>query len=119
MLTNWVRADGDCFAARSVPLDAYAYCVYYVVYYRVAARASAMDLRFPRTMLLTLTDIGRARSVVDEITRRLTHSRFFYPACAGGCWARAVSWGYVKGNLTRHMAWNLIQSYPSTGNGVV
>lgn len=21
----------------------------------------------------------------------------------GGCWARAVNWGYVKGNLTRHM----------------
>ena len=37
----------------------------------------------------------------------------------GGCWARAVSWGYVKGNLTRHMAWNAIQSYPSVGNGLV
>ena len=37
----------------------------------------------------------------------------------GGCWARAVSWGYIKGNLTRHMAWNLVQSYPSVGNGLV
>ena len=37
----------------------------------------------------------------------------------GGCWARVVSWGYVKGNVTRHMAWNAIQSYPSVGNGVV
>ena len=33
----------------------------------------------------------------------------------GGCWARAVNWGWVKGNLTRHMAWNLIQTYPANG----
>jgi hypothetical protein len=25
---------------------------------------------------------------------------------------------YVKGNLTRHMAWNLIQSYPTIGDGM-
>eukprot|EP01050_Picozoa_sp_SAG11_P003574 SAG11_NODE_205_length_12427_cov_8.010140_7_plen_910_part_00 len=36
----------------------------------------------------------------------------------GGCWARAINWGYVKGNLTRHMAWNLIQSYPTAGDGM-
>ena len=36
----------------------------------------------------------------------------------GGCWARAINWGYVKGNLTRHMAWNLIQSYPTDGSGM-
>ena len=37
----------------------------------------------------------------------------------GGCWARGISWGWVLGNLTRHMAWNLIQTYPSVGNGIV
>ena len=36
----------------------------------------------------------------------------------GGCWARALNWGYVKGNVTSHIAWNLIQSYPSTGGGM-
>ena len=36
----------------------------------------------------------------------------------GGCWARAINWGWVKGNLTRHMAWNLIQSYPTDGSGM-
>ena len=34
----------------------------------------------------------------------------------GGCWARALNWGYVKGNVTSHTAWNLIQSYPSVGD---
>lgn len=34
-----------------------------------------------------------------------------------GCWARAINWGYVKGNVTRHIAWNLIQSYPAGGDG--
>ena len=36
----------------------------------------------------------------------------------GGCWARALNWGYVLGNVTRHIAWNLIQAYPSVGDGM-
>eukprot|EP00039_Didymoeca_costata_P005498 m.81976 g.81976 ORF g.81976 m.81976 type:complete len:841 (+) comp12845_c0_seq2:72-2594(+) len=36
----------------------------------------------------------------------------------GGCWARAINWGWVKGNVTAHIAWNLIQSYPSFGSGM-
>jgi hypothetical protein len=36
----------------------------------------------------------------------------------GGCWARALNWGWVKGSVTSHIAWNLIQSYPSVGSGM-
>eukprot|EP01065_Artemidia_motanka_P038883 TRINITY_DN4772_c0_g1_i2.p1 TRINITY_DN4772_c0_g1~~TRINITY_DN4772_c0_g1_i2.p1 ORF type:complete len:664 (+),score=191.51 TRINITY_DN4772_c0_g1_i2:507-2498(+) len=36
----------------------------------------------------------------------------------GGCWARALNWGWVKGSITAHVAWNLIQSYPSVGSGM-
>lgn len=36
----------------------------------------------------------------------------------GGCWARALNWGWVKGSVTAHMAWNLIQSYPTEGSGM-
>ena len=39
-------------------------------------------------------------------------------ANGGGCWARAINWGYVKGNVTRHIAWNLIQAYPFLGDGM-
>lgn len=36
----------------------------------------------------------------------------------GGCWARALNWGYLFGNVTAHIAWNLIQAYPSYGAGM-
>lgn len=36
----------------------------------------------------------------------------------GGCWARALNWGYLFGNVTAHIAWNLIQSYPGYGSGM-
>jgi galactosylceramidase len=36
----------------------------------------------------------------------------------GGCWARALNWGWVLGNVTAHMAWNIIQAYPSVGPGM-
>ena len=29
----------------------------------------------------------------------------FSDANGGGCWARAINWGYVLGNVTRHIAW--------------
>ena len=40
----------------------------------------------------------------------------FSDSNGGGCWARALNWGYVKGNVTSHTAWNLIQAYPSVGD---
>ena len=40
----------------------------------------------------------------------------FSDSNGGGCWARALNWGFVLGNVTSHSAWNLIQAYPSVGD---
>lgn len=52
-------------------------------------------------------------------TRRC-HGRYttFSDSNGGGCWARALNWGYIYGNVTAHIAWNLIQAYPSVGSGM-
>ena len=42
----------------------------------------------------------------------------FSDSNGGGCWARALNWGWVKGSVTSHIAWNLIQAYPSIGSGM-
>ena len=36
----------------------------------------------------------------------------------GGCWARAINWGYVKGNVTRHMVRSSAICYVSCNSAV-
>ncbi|XP_013401026.1 galactocerebrosidase-like [Lingula anatina] len=47
----------------------------------------------------------------------------FNNLAGGGCWARVLSEGYVNGNLTSAIAWNLISSYsaalPYSGSGLM